>query len=154
MPTEIWKIATLDGIVLGTTLITSNLWKNCVGDSTGRHDCKIFPSMLALDGHIQAYRGLMITAICLGFFGSILALFGMKCTKIGGTVANKSIIAFVAGLTFILSGKYSESLFIIHFIICVILKSFFSFRPVLTLRMFPHNRVFQPKVCGAKVRTF
>uniref|UniRef100_A0A3Q3F2K7 Claudin n=1 Tax=Labrus bergylta TaxID=56723 RepID=A0A3Q3F2K7_9LABR len=109
MPTEIWKIATLDGIVLGTTLITSNLWKNCVGDSTGRHDCKIFPSMLALDGHIQAYRGLMITAICLGFFGSILALFGMKCTKIGGTVANKSIIAFVTGLTFILSGLCSLS---------------------------------------------
>lgn len=56
-------------------------------------------------GYIQACRGLMIAAVCLGFFGSIFALIGMKCTKIGGSDQNKARIACLAGLSFILSGK-------------------------------------------------
>lgn len=48
----------------------------------------------------------MIAAVCLGFFGSIFALVGMKCTKIGGTDKNKARIACFAGVNFILSGKY------------------------------------------------
>ncbi|KAL8189887.1 UNVERIFIED_CONTAM: hypothetical protein K2H54_025590 [Gekko kuhli] len=55
-------------------------------------------------GYIQACRGLMIAAICLGFFGSICALVGMKCTKIGGSEQTKSRIACLAGLIFILCG--------------------------------------------------
>lgn len=49
----------------------------------------------------------MIAAVCLGFFGTIFALVGMKCTKIGGTDKNKARIACFAGVNFILSGKYS-----------------------------------------------
>lgn len=48
----------------------------------------------------------MITAVCLGLFGSTFALVGMKCTKIGGTRKNKARIACFAGGNFILSGKY------------------------------------------------
>ncbi|CAJ1079460.1 claudin-10-like [Xyrichtys novacula] len=107
LPTEYWKIATLEGIVLGTALITSNLWKDCVGDSTGVSDCKEFPSMLSLDAHIQACRALMIIAVCLGFFGSAFALFGMKCTKIGGNDRRKSRTACFAGVTFIIGGLCS-----------------------------------------------
>lgn len=59
-------------------------------------------------GYIQACRGLMIAAVCLGFFGSIFALVGMKCTKLGGTDKNKASIACFAGVIFLLSGKYSE----------------------------------------------
>lgn len=58
-------------------------------------------------GYIQACRGLMIAAVCLGFFGTVFALVGMKCTKIGGTDKNKARIACFAGVNFILSGKYS-----------------------------------------------
>lgn len=50
----------------------------------------------------------MIAAICLGFFGSIFALVGMKCTKIGGSDGSKAKIACLAGVNFILSGKPSE----------------------------------------------
>lgn len=50
----------------------------------------------------------MIAAVCLGFFGTIFALIGMKCTKIGGSDKNKAGIACFAGVNFILSGKYSE----------------------------------------------
>ncbi|KAE8299275.1 Claudin-10 Oligodendrocyte-specific protein-like [Larimichthys crocea] len=90
LPTDYWKVSSLDGTVITTATYWSNLWKACVTDSTGVSNCKDFPSMLALDGYIQACRGLMIAAICLGFFGSIFALLGMKCTKIGGTDKNKA----------------------------------------------------------------
>lgn len=104
LPTDYWKVSSIDGTVITTATFWSNLWKTCVTDSTGVSNCKDFPSMLALDGYIQACRGLMIAAVCLGFFGSIFALVGMKCTKVGGSDQTKAKVACVAGLIFILSG--------------------------------------------------
>ncbi|ETE70308.1 Claudin-10, partial [Ophiophagus hannah] len=46
----------------------------------------------------------MIAAVCLGFFGSVFALIGMKCTKVGGSDQTKAKIACFAGVIFILSG--------------------------------------------------
>uniref|UniRef100_G1Q1L5 Claudin n=1 Tax=Myotis lucifugus TaxID=59463 RepID=G1Q1L5_MYOLU len=102
-----WKVSTNDGTVITTATFWANLWKTCVTDSTGVSNCKDFPSMLALDGYIQACRGLMIAAVSLGFFGSIIALFGMKCTKVGGSEKAKAKIACLAGVVFILSGLCS-----------------------------------------------
>ncbi|XP_044293716.1 claudin-10 isoform X1 [Varanus komodoensis] len=104
LPTDYWKVSSIDGTVITTATFWANLWKTCVTDSTGVSNCKDFPSMLALDGYIQACRGLMIAAVCLGFFGSVFALVGMKCTKIGGSDQTKAKIACFAGLIFILSG--------------------------------------------------
>uniref|UniRef100_A0A3Q3B0T9 Claudin n=1 Tax=Kryptolebias marmoratus TaxID=37003 RepID=A0A3Q3B0T9_KRYMA len=109
LPTDYWKVSSLDGTVITTATYWSNLWKTCVTDSTGVSNCKDFPSMLALDGYIQACRGLMIAAVCLGFFGSVFSLVGMKCTKIGGSDKNKAKIACFAGIVFILSGLCSLS---------------------------------------------
>uniref|UniRef100_A0A8D3E3C3 Claudin n=1 Tax=Scophthalmus maximus TaxID=52904 RepID=A0A8D3E3C3_SCOMX len=89
LPTDYWKVSSLDGTVITTATYWSNLWKTCVTDSTGVSNCKDFPSMLALHGYIQA--------------------FGMKCTKIGGTDKNKARIACFAGVDFILSGLCSLS---------------------------------------------
>ncbi|XP_036396850.1 claudin-10-like isoform X1 [Megalops cyprinoides] len=107
LPTDYWKVSSIDGTVITTATFWSNLWKTCVTDSTGVSNCKDFPSMLALDGYIQVCRGLMISAVCLGFFGSIFALVGMKCTKIGGSDKTKAKIACLAGVNFILSGLCS-----------------------------------------------
>nr|KAF6460109.1 claudin 10 [Molossus molossus] len=107
VPTDYWKVSTNDGTVITTATFWANLWKTCVTDSTGVSSCKDFPSMLALDGYIQACRGLMIAAVSLGFFGSIIALFGMKCTKVGGSEQAKAKIACFAGVVFILSGLCS-----------------------------------------------
>ncbi|XP_017806850.1 claudin-10 isoform X4 [Macaca thibetana thibetana] len=107
LPTDYWKVSTIDGTVITTATYWANLWKACVTDSTGVSNCKDFPSMLALDGYIQACRGLMIAAVSLGFFGSIFALFGMKCTKVGGSDKAKAKIACLAGIVFILSGLCS-----------------------------------------------
>ncbi|KAG7466992.1 hypothetical protein MATL_G00148560 [Megalops atlanticus] len=107
LPTDYWKVSSIDGTVITTATFWSNLWKTCVTDSTGVSNCKDFPSMLALDGYIQVCRGLMISAVCLGFFGSIFALVGMKCTKIGGSDKTKARVACLAGINFILSGLCS-----------------------------------------------
>ncbi|KAJ7998658.1 hypothetical protein DPEC_G00207160 [Dallia pectoralis] len=116
IPTEDWKgDGSIDDSILESAIFWSNLWKTCVTDSTGVTNCKEFPSMLALDGllkvicYIQACRGLMISAVCLGFFGDISALVGMKCTKIGGSDQNKCRIACFAGITFIICGLCSLS---------------------------------------------
>ncbi|XP_056611060.1 claudin-10 isoform X1 [Triplophysa dalaica] len=107
LPTDYWKVSSIDGTVITTATFWSNLWKTCVTDSTGVSNCKDFPSMLALDGYIQVCRGLMISSVCLGFFGSIFALIGMKCTKIGGLDETKARVVCFAGLNFICTGLCS-----------------------------------------------
>lgn len=67
--------------------------------------CISITFMSCWTGYIQVCRGLMIAAVCLGFFGSIFALIGMKCTRIGGSDKIKARIAFFAGFNFILSGN-------------------------------------------------
>ncbi|XP_053170548.1 claudin-10a isoform X1 [Scomber japonicus] len=104
LPTDYWKVSSVDGTVITTATFWSNLWKTCVTDSTGVSNCKDFPSMLALDAYIQVCRGLMIAAVCLGFFGAIFALIGMKCTKIGGSETTKARLTVLSGFHFILSG--------------------------------------------------
>uniref|UniRef100_A0A668ADH5 Claudin n=1 Tax=Myripristis murdjan TaxID=586833 RepID=A0A668ADH5_9TELE len=92
MPTEIWTWSEVDSIVLTASNYFSNLWKDCISDSTGVSDCKGIPSMLALNWDIHMCRALIITSIILGFFRSILVLVGMKCTKIGGSeIANARV---------------------------------------------------------------
>lgn len=54
MPTEIWTWSEVDSIVLTTSNYFSNLWKDCISDSTGVSDCKGIPSMLALNCEYNA----------------------------------------------------------------------------------------------------
>lgn len=81
----------------------------------------------------------MISAVCLGFFGAVFGLVGMKCTKVGGSDQTKAKIACLAGLIFILSGKYTLLLSVCIFEVilelllfcrnpCTILHDFVDFR--------------------------
>ncbi|XP_045444693.1 claudin-10 isoform X3 [Pipistrellus kuhlii] len=83
-----WRVTTRASSVITATWVYQGLWMNCAG-------------------YIQACRGLMIAAVSLGFFGSIIALFGMKCTKVGGSEKAKAKTACLAGVVFILSGLCS-----------------------------------------------
>lgn len=57
-------------------------------------------------GYIQACRALMIVALVLGLLSIVLALLGLKCTKLGSTSENtKGKMALTAGSLFILSGQ-------------------------------------------------
>ncbi|XP_071783194.1 claudin-10-like [Centroberyx gerrardi] len=107
MPTEIWTWSEVDSIVLTTSNYFSNLWKDCISDSTGVSDCKGIPSMLALNWDIHMCRALIITSIILGFFGSILVLVGMKCTKVGGSEIANARVTFAGGMNYLISGLCS-----------------------------------------------
>ncbi|XP_023271619.1 claudin-10-like isoform X3 [Seriola lalandi dorsalis] len=104
-----WRVTSRASSVITATWVLQGLWNNCAGNAIGALHCRPHHTILQLDGYIQACRGLMIAAVCLGFFGSIFALVGMKCTKIGGTDKNKARIACFAGVDFILSGLCSLS---------------------------------------------
>ncbi|KAJ3592191.1 hypothetical protein NHX12_007319 [Muraenolepis orangiensis] len=107
MPTEIWTWSEVDSIVLTTSNYFSNLWKDCISDSTGVSDCKGIPSLLALNWDIHMCRALIIISIILAFFGSILILVGMKCTKMGGSEIANARVTFAAGMNYLIAGTCS-----------------------------------------------
>lgn len=105
IPNRYWKTSTIDGTVITTSTIYENLWMSCASDSTGVHNCREFPSLLALSGYIQASRALMIASVVLGTLGLVAALVGMQCSKAGGeNYVLKGRIAGIGGVLFILQG--------------------------------------------------
>ncbi|KAK2850371.1 hypothetical protein Q7C36_009154 [Tachysurus vachellii] len=104
MPMEYWTFSEVVSSVITTNYYHSNLWKDCTTDSTGMVDCKAFPTLLALKPYIHVCRALIIIAILLGLFGAILALVGMKCTKLGGSEITNAKVTFAAGINYMTSG--------------------------------------------------
>ncbi|XP_059207975.1 claudin-15b [Centropristis striata] len=105
LPNRYWRVSSVDGNVITTSTIYENLWMSCATDSTGVHNCRDFPSLLALSGYIQASRALMIASIVFGTFGLVATLVGMKCSKIGGeNYLLKGRVAAIGGAFFLLQG--------------------------------------------------
>ncbi|CAG02889.1 unnamed protein product, partial [Tetraodon nigroviridis] len=105
LPNRYWKVSTVDGNVITTSTIYENLWMSCATDSTGVHNCRDFPSLLALNGYLQASRALMIASIVFGTLGIVATLSGMQCSKIGGeNYLLKGRIAAIGGVFFLLQG--------------------------------------------------
>ncbi|XP_029306487.1 claudin-10 [Cottoperca gobio] len=104
LPTEYWTFSEVGSIVLTTSNYYSNLWKDCISDTTGVSDCKDYPSMLALPAFLHACRALAVCAVITGFFGGVLTLIGMKCTKIGGSEIANARVTFAGGITYLVSG--------------------------------------------------
>uniref|UniRef100_A0A7N8WSM4 Claudin n=1 Tax=Mastacembelus armatus TaxID=205130 RepID=A0A7N8WSM4_9TELE len=107
MPIESWTWSEVGRISLTTAHFFSNLWKDCVSDSTGISDCKRTPSMLALSWDIHMCRALVIISIILSFFGTVLVLVGMKCTKIGGSDIANARVTFAGGMNYLIGGACS-----------------------------------------------
>uniref|UniRef100_A0A3B5KVM0 Claudin n=1 Tax=Xiphophorus couchianus TaxID=32473 RepID=A0A3B5KVM0_9TELE len=57
LPNRYWKVSTVDGSVITTSTIYENLWMSCATDSTGVHNCREFPSLLALNGSVSPSTG-------------------------------------------------------------------------------------------------
>lgn len=76
LPTDYWKVSSIDGTVITTATFWSNLWKTCVTDSTGVSNCKDFPSMLALDGQTRLFLCDVCVLVCL--HACILSLLLLK----------------------------------------------------------------------------
>uniref|UniRef100_A0A8C8I9W1 Claudin n=1 Tax=Oncorhynchus tshawytscha TaxID=74940 RepID=A0A8C8I9W1_ONCTS len=102
---EYWTWSEVGSVVLTTSNYSSNLWKDCVSDSTGVSDCKEYPSMLGLPVFLHSVRALSICSVILGFFAGVLTLIGGKCTKIGGSELANARVTFAGGITYLASGK-------------------------------------------------
>ncbi|XP_048350848.1 claudin-10 isoform X2 [Sphaerodactylus townsendi] len=99
-----WKVTSRAASVITATWVFQGLWMDCAGNALGAFHCRPHLTIFKTEGYIQACRGLMIAAVSLGFFGSVFALVGMKCTKVGGSDQTKARIACLAGMVFILCG--------------------------------------------------
>uniref|UniRef100_UPI00358E6A20 uncharacterized protein isoform X1 n=1 Tax=Myxine glutinosa TaxID=7769 RepID=UPI00358E6A20 len=102
---EYWRVSSVAGSVITSVTIYENLWKSCAMDSTGLSNCRDFQSLLALSAYIQACRALVIGALVFGFFGTIAAAIGMKCTHIGPRSRKKKrLVAVSGGVLYVLTG--------------------------------------------------
>ncbi|KAL1021942.1 hypothetical protein UPYG_G00020200 [Umbra pygmaea] len=101
---EYWTWSEVSSVIITTSNYFSNLWKDCVSDTTGVSDCKDYPSMMALSGFLHVTRALSICSVILGFFAGVLTLIGMKCTKIGGSELANARVTFAGGVTYLASG--------------------------------------------------
>ncbi|KAG8001811.1 Claudin-4 [Nibea albiflora] len=70
-----WKVTAFIGAnIITAQTIWQGMWMNCVVQSTGQMQCKVYDSMLALPQDLQAARAMIIISILTGIFGVILSI--------------------------------------------------------------------------------
>ncbi|XP_077089357.1 claudin 3c [Siphateles boraxobius] len=100
-----WRVSAFVGANIVTAQnIWEGLWMNCVVQSTGQMQCKIYDSMLALSQDMQASRAMSIIAIILAILGVLISIMGAKCTNCIEDEAAKAKVMIVSGILFILAG--------------------------------------------------
>ncbi|KAL2095390.1 hypothetical protein ACEWY4_010109 [Coilia grayii] len=100
-----WKVTAFVGAnIITAQTIWEGLWMNCVVQSTGQMQCKVYDSMLALSSDMQAARAMTIIAIILGVLGVLIAIMGAKCTNCIEDEASKAKTMIFAGVMFIIAG--------------------------------------------------
>ncbi|KAL0162631.1 hypothetical protein M9458_042027 [Cirrhinus mrigala] len=100
-----WKVTAF----IGTNIVTAQifwegLWMNCVQQSTGQMQCKVYDSMLGLPQDLQAARALVIISILVTFLGILLAVAGGKCTNCIDDRDAKAKVGVAAGVFFLVGG--------------------------------------------------
>ncbi|XP_012697790.1 claudin-like protein ZF-A89 [Clupea harengus] len=97
-----WKVTAFIGNNIVTAQIFwEGLWMNCVMQSTGQMQCKVYDSMLALPRDLQAARALVVISILVNIMGILLSLAGGKCTNCLEDGAAKAKVVVAAGVFFI-----------------------------------------------------
>ncbi|MBN3314286.1 CLD4 protein, partial [Atractosteus spatula] len=101
----LWRVTAFIGnnIVTAQT-IWEGLWMNCIVQSTGQIQCKVYDSMLALPHDLQAARALSVVSVLLCAIALALGVVGVKCTKCVGQQALKARISLFAGSLFAFAG--------------------------------------------------
>ncbi|XP_074468368.1 claudin-like protein ZF-A89 [Sebastes fasciatus] len=97
-----WKVSAF----IGNNIVTAQtfwegLWMNCVKQSTGQMQCKVYDSMLALPRDLQAARALIVISILVALMGILLSIAGGKCTNCIEDEYAKGRVAIAAGVFFI-----------------------------------------------------
>lgn len=100
-----WRVSAF----IGSNIVTAQtnwegLWMNCVVQSTGQMQCKVYDSLLALPQDLQAARALMVVCIIVAALGMLLSVVGGKCTNCLEDEATKAKTMIVAGVVFLVAG--------------------------------------------------
>lgn len=97
-----WGVTAFIGSnIIIAQIFWEGLWMNCVVQSTGQMQCKVYDSMLALSPDLQAARALTVVSIIQGVLALLVAITGAKCTTCIDNEATKARVMIVAGATFI-----------------------------------------------------
>ncbi|XP_043996484.1 uncharacterized protein LOC122844785 [Gambusia affinis] len=100
-----WRVTAFIGANIVTSqIIWEGLWMNCVTQSTGQMQCKVYDSMLELPQDLQAARALTVIAIIVAVVGILLGVAGGKCTNFIPDENQKITVAVAAGVMFIIAG--------------------------------------------------
>lgn len=100
-----WRVTAFIGNNIVTAQTTwEGLWMNCIVQSTGEIQCKVYDSLLALPSDIQAARGLTVLSLILCSLALALAVLGIKCTKCVGQPSLEARLARISGILFAVSG--------------------------------------------------
>ncbi|XP_058857332.1 claudin-4-like isoform X1 [Acipenser ruthenus] len=100
-----WRVTAFIGTnIVVAQVFWEGLWMNCVYESTGKMQCKIYDSLLDLSPDLQAARGLLVITIVLACLGFLIFLMGAQCTNCLENKRVKARIVIISGITFILSG--------------------------------------------------
>ncbi|XP_059398612.1 claudin-4-like [Carassius carassius] len=100
-----WRVSAFVGAnIITAQVIWEGLWMNCVVQSTGQMQCKVYDSMLALSQDLQASRAMSVIAIILAILGVLISIMGAKCTNCIEDEASKAKVMIVSGVMFIVAG--------------------------------------------------
>uniref|UniRef100_A0A3Q1EXM3 Claudin n=1 Tax=Acanthochromis polyacanthus TaxID=80966 RepID=A0A3Q1EXM3_9TELE len=102
---DMWSLQDRSFTVVTNVYTYSGLWKSCVGTSYGTTSCRPYFTILGLPALLQAVRALMIVGIVLGAIASFIAIFALKCLKMGNMEDNiKATMTLTAGIMFVVAG--------------------------------------------------
>ncbi|XP_069591631.1 claudin-4-like [Ranitomeya imitator] len=100
-----WKVTAFIGnSIVVAQVIWEGLWMNCIVQSTGQMQCKVYDSMLALPQDLQAARALTVICILLAVLGILMGVVGAKCTNCVEEENTKARVSMVAGVVFLVAG--------------------------------------------------
>ncbi|XP_071394383.1 claudin-4-like [Centroberyx affinis] len=101
----LWRVTAFIGAnIITAQTIWEGLWMNCVTQSTGQMQCKVYDSLLALPQDLQAARAMTIISIILGVLGVLISIVGAKCTNCIEDEPSKAKVMIIAGIFFLLAG--------------------------------------------------
>nr|XP_015223340.1 PREDICTED: claudin-3-like [Lepisosteus oculatus] len=100
-----WRVTAFIGSNIVTAqIIWEGLWMNCVVQSTGQMQCKVYDSMLALSADLQAARALTVISIILAVLAVLISIVGAKCTNCIEDEGSKAKVMIISGVMFIIAG--------------------------------------------------
>lgn len=100
-----WATEDLYSNIITSVYSYSGLWRSCVRGTTGLTECRQYYTILGLPALLQAVRALMIIALVIGAIACLVAIFSLKCLKMGNMDdKSKAIMTLTAGIMDIVAG--------------------------------------------------